>query len=106
MYSVLGMRTIAIRKLYNGTVLYTYDKVHRYPPLSDVFLNFGFTKGPPLLHSTNPNTIIHKHSLVANGHIDMGDNLTFDFSTFDVMNIIETSEDPVTHIRYPQMDRI
>ena len=59
MYSVLGRRTIALRKMHLGNVIHTYDNVHRYPPLSDLFVDFGFTKGPPLIHSIHPNTFVH-----------------------------------------------
>ena len=62
--SVLGRRTIALRKMHLGNVIHTYDNVHRYSPLSDLFVDFGFTKGPPLIHSIHPNTL-HRHKLLA-----------------------------------------
>lgn len=87
MYSVLGRRTIALRKMHLGNVIHTYDNVHRYPPLSDLFVDFGFTKGPPLIHSIHPNTFVDRHKLVARQPIHIGDCLTFDFSTFDLQAI-------------------
>ena len=83
MYSIIGRKTIAIRRLYKGTIIHTYDNVHRYPPLSDFFVNFGFTKGPPLLHSIQPNTFMHGKNLTVNDTINIGDSLTYDFSIFD-----------------------
>ena len=103
MYSVLGNRTIAIRRLYRGTLLHKYDNIHKFPPISDLFVSFGFTKGPPLLHSTEPNTIINGKNLIVNGTIGIGDDLTFDFSTFDLMRIVKPT-DHLTHIRLSQKD--
>lgn len=83
MYSVLGRKSIAIRKIAGGSIIHTYHKVHRYPPMSDIFLSFGHViKGPPLLHSFYPNTRMNGRDLISSHKIDIGDELTFDFSNF------------------------
>jgi len=87
MYSVLGRKTIAIQKIYTGAVIHNYHNVHRYPPISDLFVAFGFTKGPPLLHSLQPNTKMHGRTLVSSSVIDIGEELTYDFSNFQMDRI-------------------